>query len=219
MIHMVTLAVSRLGMRRFLGVLLAASVISHASGQVVINEFSAANYSLNVGGGNEPFVEFYNPTGAAVDLTGYFLSDDPSDPTKFEIPAGVSVPAGGYRNVICSSEGEVPGNLFLGGNLQTNFRVVQTIGESIVFSNPAGVVLESYTFGQDWTPNQADHSWARSVNGAGTWQVCTNPTPAAANGGTMYAGYAPTPVASVQAGHYPAAVSLAWSAPAGYCGH
>jgi gliding motility-associated-like protein len=202
---------------RFGAVLLTAAAASvGVQGQVVINEFSAANYTLNVGGGNEPFVEFYNPGPVAVDLAGYFLSDEPGDPTKFEIPAGVSVPAGGYRIVICSSEGEVPGNLFMGGNLQTNFRVVQTLGESIVFSNAAGVVLESYTFGQDWTPNQANHSWSRSVNGGGVWRVSTAPTPGASNGGAMYDGYAPMPVASVQAGHYPGAVSLAWSAPAGY---
>ena len=36
--------------------------------QVVINEFSCSNYTLNIGGDNEDFIEFYNPGAADVDL-------------------------------------------------------------------------------------------------------------------------------------------------------
>ena len=55
-----------------------------------------SNYTLNIGGDNEDFIEFYNPGAADVDLGGYFLSDQPSNPDKFEIPAGTTVPAGGF---------------------------------------------------------------------------------------------------------------------------
>lgn len=41
-------------------------------------------------------VELYNPGDAAVDIGGWFLSDDPEVPAKFRIPAGTSVPAKGY---------------------------------------------------------------------------------------------------------------------------
>ena len=50
--------------------------------QVVINEFSCSNYSLNIGGDNEDFIEFYNSGGADVDLGGYFLSDQSSKRPK-----------------------------------------------------------------------------------------------------------------------------------------
>ena len=83
---------------------LVACLPSLGLGQVVINEFSCSNYTLGIGGDNEDFVEFYNPSGANVDLGGYFLSDNPAKPDKFEIPAGTEVPAGGYLMVMCYPE-------------------------------------------------------------------------------------------------------------------
>ena len=185
--------------------------------QVVINEFSAANYTLGFGGGNEDFLELYNPGATAANLAGYWLSDNPLDPQKFELPAGTTVPAGGRLTIICSGDGDVPGSLMAGGFLNTNFRVNQTDGESIVLSDPAGNVLESHTFGSEWSPNLADHSWARVPDGSNVWRVATSPTPNAVNAaGSTFEGYAPVPTFNVPAGHSPAAISLELSAPAGF---
>ena len=71
------------------------------SAQVIISEFSAANYSLGVAGDNEDYVEFYNAGPTDADLGGYYLSDNPDNTDMFEIPAGTVVPAGGYLLVIC----------------------------------------------------------------------------------------------------------------------
>ena len=97
-----------------------------ADAQVIITEFSASNYTLGVGGDNEDFVEFYNEGNVAADISGYFLSDNVDNVDMSELPAGTVVPAGGYLLVICSGEGEIPGNLYVGGNLNTNFKVTQT---------------------------------------------------------------------------------------------
>ena len=186
-------------------------------GQVIINEFSASNYSLGVGGDNEDFLELYNADAADADISGYFLSDDPADPEKFEIPGGTTVPAGGYLLILCSSEGEIPGNLYVGGLLNTNFKITQTMGESIVFSDDNGSILESYTFGTDWTPTRADHSWSRDADGpSGNWMVCTEPTPGFGPAGGLYEDYAPTPTFDVEAGYYVGGTNVAISAPAGY---
>ena len=75
--------------------MIASMQFAVLNAQVVINEFSCSNYSLNIGGDNEDFIEFYNSGAADVDLGGYFLSDQPSNPDKLEIPAGTNVPAGG----------------------------------------------------------------------------------------------------------------------------
>ena len=128
--------------------------------QVVINEFSCSNYSLNIAGNNEDFVELFNETGTAVDLGGWHLSDDLDDPTKFAIPAGTVVPPNGYLVIMCSSEAQA-GNLYAGGFLNTNFRIHQCKEESVVLADPSGAVVESYTYGTDVSPNQEDHSWAR----------------------------------------------------------
>ena len=52
-------------------------LFTSVNGQVVINEFSCSNYSLNIGGDNEDYIEFYNPGAVAEDIGGFFLSDNP----------------------------------------------------------------------------------------------------------------------------------------------
>ena len=155
-------------MNRFslaIALILGAVQFAGLNAQVVINEFSCSNYTLNVGGDNEDFIEFYNAGAADVDLGGYFLSDQPSNPNKFEIPAGTIVPAGGHIMIMCSGEGELITNLYVGGNLNTNFKINQCQGESIIFSDPSGAILEQYDFLTDVTTTQADHSWARTTDG------------------------------------------------------
>ena len=206
-------------MTRGLTLLMAWGVALGATAQVVINEFSCSNYTLGVGGDNEDFVEFFNPTGADVDLGGYFLSDNLGNVDKFEIPAGTVVPAGGYLVVMCSAEGELPTNLYVGGFLNTNFKINQCQGESLVFADPAENVLESFTYGTEFSTTQADHSWARNVDGGASWEVCVTPSPGGANGADpfdMYTGYAPTPTFDVESGYHAGALSVSLSVPGNF---
>lgn len=197
--------------------MIASMQFAVLNAQVVINEFSCSNYSLNIGGDNEDFIEFYNSGAADVDLGGYFLSDQPSNPDKFEIPAGTNVPAGGFLMVMCSGEGELATNLYVGGNLNTNFKINQCQGESIIFSDPSGNILEQYDYVSDIVTTQADHSWSRSTDGDNTWVVCVNPTPNASNNGApTFTAYAPTPQFDLEAGYYAGSINVAISAPAGY---
>ncbi|NLF32370.1 MAG: lamin tail domain-containing protein, partial [Planctomycetes bacterium] len=58
---------------------------------VVVNEVLAHT--------DEPAVdaiELHNTTGAAIDISGWYLSDDSDDYLKYRIPAGTVIPAGGY---------------------------------------------------------------------------------------------------------------------------
>ncbi|MFO1498751.1 MAG: lamin tail domain-containing protein [Verrucomicrobiota bacterium] len=41
-------------------------------------------------------VELYNPTASDANIGGWFLTDDPSEPRKYRIPAGTTIPANGY---------------------------------------------------------------------------------------------------------------------------
>ena len=50
------------------------------------------------------FVELHNRTDAEIDLTGYYLSDDPEQVRKGSLD-GVKVPANGYICIILSSDG------------------------------------------------------------------------------------------------------------------
>ena len=67
-------------------------------------------------GDNEDFVEFYNPGRADVDLGGYFLSDNPANPDKFEILQAQGS-GRGYLMVMCSAEGLLT-NLYCRGILE-----------------------------------------------------------------------------------------------------
>lgn len=183
--------------------------------QVVINEFCIANYTdFDLGGGwggtYEDWVEFYNPTGADIDLEGFHLSDDPADPMKFEIPS-VNVPANGYALIVISAMfDEDP---WAWGYMNTSFKITQTNDESLVFSDGGGAIIEQYTFGDNVVPNQMNHSWARTDDGGLDWKIHTNPSPEASNGGPFGAEYAATPVLDVQAGYYAGGTQVSISSP------
>ena len=67
------------------------------SAQIVINEVSAANLDQFADGFGEyeDWVELHNPTGAAVDISGWYLSDNPNVPLKWSFGPGTLVPANG----------------------------------------------------------------------------------------------------------------------------
>jgi hypothetical protein len=45
----------------------------------------------------EDAIELYNPTSTAVDMSGWYISNQKSQPRKFRIPDGTVIPAGGYH--------------------------------------------------------------------------------------------------------------------------
>ena len=88
-----------------------------------------------------------------------------------------------------------------------------------MFSDPSQNVIESYTFGAEISTTQADHSWARNVDGGANWEICVDPSPGNPNGADpfdMYTGYAPTPTFDVESGYHAGALSVSLSVPAGY---
>lgn len=170
--------------------------------QVVINEFSAANMTTiaDNSGEYEDWIELYNPGPSAANLSGYHLSDRVNNPTKWVIPNGVSIPAGGFMVFFASDR-----NGLVAGQYHTNFKITQTDPkEAVVLADPAGTILDVHDLD---IPNQQNHSWCRFPNG-GPWNLGTTPTPGASNNST-YTTYAPTPAADLEAGYYPGAISVA----------
>ncbi|MFH2142625.1 MAG: CotH kinase family protein [Bacteroidota bacterium] len=173
--------------------------------QVLVNEYSCANISTITDnyGNYEDWIELYNTSGSVVNLDGYYLSDKVSNPTKSVIPAGVTIPANGYLLIFTSGRDE-----FSGGYLHTNFKLTQTKPESIVFSNPAGVILEQMQI----SSNQTGHSRGRTSNGAATWSVFLAPTPDAANSNPKQ-DYATKPLFSLAPGLYASAINVDITSP------
>ena len=60
-----------------------------ASAGVEISEFMAKNETTlaTAAGFYEDWVEIHNDTGAAVDMAGWYLTDDPADLRKWQFPS------------------------------------------------------------------------------------------------------------------------------------
>ena len=190
---------------KFLCLALAVGVAVTSSAQVVINEISAANISgpTDSFGEREDWFELFNTTGAAVDLSGWYLSDSQTNNTKWQIPAGNSIPANGRLMVFCSGRGTVAA-----GNLHPNFKITQTQGDRAVLSDASATIIDNFQFSN---PTQTNHSWGRTTDGAASWSLFQTPTPNAANaGGGAY--YAAKPTMSQPAGYYPGGTSVTLAA-------
>ncbi len=195
-------------MNKFIIILLSALSLVTLRAQVLINEYSAANYSdvdflPGPGTAYEDWIELYNTSATAFDLSGYFLSDKINNLQKWQFPSGTSIPGNGHLVLVASSE-----NAFLNGYQHTNFKLTQTKGnEYIILSDPSGLILDSILLN---TPNKPNHSRGRITDGASTWGIFDDPTEGASNTGALDK-YADMVVFSVAPGAYPNAQTITLS--------
>lgn len=183
-----------------LGIFLTSQTVS---AQIVINEYSASNTATITDnyGEYEDWVEVYNMGAAAFDLSGYYLSDNPNNLTKWPIPAGASVPANGYLIIYFSGRGE-----FAMGNLHAGIKLTQTKPEGIIIADGGGSVVDQ----MQMIPAQENHSRGRTTDGDVNWSLFTTPTPGAPNAGAQQE-YTPIPAFSVASGAHPGAVDVVLS--------
>lgn len=143
---------------------------------LVINEWMASNQSSlpdPADGRFDDWIELYNPSAALADLSGWFLSDDPANPFKYQIPAGFSVPAGGFL-LAWADEEVTQNNLAIRPDLHLAFKLGAG-GESILLSAPDGSLIDRVDFG-----SQSPDKTMGRVNG-GIFALAT-PSPNEANG-------------------------------------
>ena len=78
--------------------------LSQINAQLVINEYTAANYDTYTDnyGEYEDWIEIYNPTASAIDINGWFLTDKTNNPTKWMVPSSFIVPSMGTAIIYCS---------------------------------------------------------------------------------------------------------------------
>ncbi|NGO39706.1 hypothetical protein G4L39_09915 [Limisphaera ngatamarikiensis] len=145
--------------------------------QVRINEFMASNTRTiadPADGDYDDWFELYNAGTNEVDLAGYYLTDNLLNPTKYRIPPGVKIPAGGFLLVWADEETHQNGQ---GPGLHVNFKLSAS-GEALGLFAPDGSVVDSFTFG----PQKPDVSQGRYPDGADLPLVeLSRPTPGAPN--------------------------------------
>ena len=195
-------------MRQFL-LLFVLCIALSAQAQVVINEISAANLNgiPDNFGEYEDWIELYNNGANAVNLSGYYLSDNPNNPEKWALPA-TNLAAGAFLHV-WSSDRDDATNI---GNLHTNFKITQTQNESVLLRDPAGNIADQFDFD---VPLQVGHSYGRTTDGAPTWSVFDNPSIAGSNNFSTPHTYANKPQIGIAAGLYASAVTVTVIADAG----
>jgi hypothetical protein len=173
-----------------------------ASSQVVINEICAANGDVKIDpetGNFSSWLELYNPTSSAKDVSWFMLSDDPSQPNKWLIPENTIIPAFGHLLIWCD---ESWFGYHAGFSLDAD-------GETIIFSTNTGVLLDRVDYPKQYTNN----SFGRSSDGNSTWKHSSAPTPAANNNNKLDDTPLDAPTFSKPSGRYNGSVSIALSHP------
>ena len=161
-----------------LGILIATISFSIATlaQNLKINELMASNNTTVMDNFFEynDWIEIYN-AGGIVNLAGYYLSDDPLNLTKFQIPstnAGVTtILPNGYLIFWADKDNATQ------GENHTNF-TLSSNGESVILTMPDGVTIVDQI---DFPQQAPDISYGRSCDGCGSLQYFNNPTYDASN--------------------------------------
>ncbi len=132
--------------------LIAEQTLTAASApSVVINEIRRE-------AGDWSWLELYNSSPKEAVLGGCYLSDDPGDLLKSQIPPGTVIPVGGLKALY---------SIMMGISLPPQ-------GGTVYLSSPDGSrVLDAFTFEEE----TVDLSRGRYPDGADRWWALTNPTP------------------------------------------
>jgi len=111
-------------------------------------------------------IELFNPTTVAVNIGGWYLSDDKDTPKKWKIPAETFIPANGY---LVLNEGHFESNnlQFNSNEFGSSFSLSSLGDEIYIFSGiPAGG-LTGYVFGFDFGAIEPGISFGSYVNSIG----------------------------------------------------
>ena len=117
------------------------SVVQSANVQMAEIVASSTQYGLDENGVAQDYVLLRNISGADVDISGWYLSDNPQLPRLWKFPSGVVVPAGGTLLVHCSGMNRLENP----AHLHTSFRL-SSEGETVTLSNANGQPVDSATY-------------------------------------------------------------------------
>ncbi|MCF8335448.1 MAG: CotH kinase family protein, partial [Bacteroidales bacterium] len=144
----------------------------------VINEFLASNNN-NVKDDffeNDDWIELYNPVNQAVDIGGLYISDDPSEPQKYQIPGNVpnKTTMDPKDHLILWAD-----NDSMQGPLHLNFRLDKDSEAITLAKEENGQIrfLDVLSFQRQ----TSDVSKGRLPDGSLSWEFFNTPTPGEEN--------------------------------------
>jgi hypothetical protein len=145
--------------------------------QIWVNEVMAANSAtLQDEVGKYPdWIELHNPNEVEVEVGGWWLTDDVTDPLKWQIPAGLTIPAEGFVVFFADSDTEE-------GDLHASFNLDADGGDDVGLFGPNELGNPLVDALEDMALAVPDVSLARIPDGGPTWEIEADPTPGASNG-------------------------------------
>ena len=170
----------------------------HDFGQVVINEFLAANRDglKDDDGEVGDWIELRNNGGVTVDLAGWSLSDDSTKPGKWVFPGVTIRPS---ASLIVHATGK--NRRALGQALHTNFKL-GVEGEYLGLFSPELPRRVADEIAPAFPEQRSNISYGRLAKGGWAWFA--TPTPGLANRGSTIRGMLAPPLFSAQRGIYDA---------------
>jgi hypothetical protein len=167
---------------------------------ILINEVMSSNSNsiADADGDFGDWIELYNADTSDINLLGFGLSDDATNPYRWVFPEVILLP-GEYILVWASGKdrSDEP------DNLHTNFSISQD-GEELVLVSPDSVTL-------DYLPPieiPTDISYGRYPDGGIAWYFFDRPTPGVSNNSPGFGEILPAPVFSHSSGFYTDGFSL-----------
>ncbi|MGO8925383.1 MAG: lamin tail domain-containing protein [Limisphaerales bacterium] len=117
---------------------------------VVFNEWMAKNngpggFADPADGKFSDWFELYNPNNSAADISGFYLTDDLSNPTNSQVPAGTVIPPYGFLLVWADKNTALNGS-GTNGDLHVNFKLPAS-GMTLGFFAANGTLQHAVTFG------------------------------------------------------------------------
>ena len=154
-----------------------------------INEFMASN-SKSIADPDynqySDWIEIYNGCDTSVNLYGYYITDEFSNKTKWQIDTKIIVRPNSFVGFWADDSSR---------KNHTNFKLSANGGEIGLFS-PNEILIDSVTYLKQTT----DKSFGRYPDGASEWKIFDFPTPGIKNNGSNYKLPAPSPMFSTKSG-------------------
>ncbi|MBK9107963.1 MAG: CotH kinase family protein [Saprospiraceae bacterium] len=131
---------------------------------VVINELMASNTKsvTDQDGEYDDWIELYNKSSDAVDISNWIMTDNPANLDKYRFPQNTIIQPNTYLIVWADENGKQTG-------LHANFKLSAS-GEEVLLLDSTGLLVDSVVFGNQ----KEDLAFARKPNGTGNFIIQTH---------------------------------------------
>jgi hypothetical protein len=183
------------------------ALFSQNNPKLFINEFVASNSAtlMDETGAFEDWIEIYNPNSFDVDISGWYITNNLSIPSRFQLPVSsfAVIPAGDFLVLWASGD-------TARGPLHLNFRLSREGSQISLIAIDGKTVIDSITFG----PQLTDVSYGRKLDGNEFWAFFEEPTPGFSNSfSTFFTEILDPPIFSHEGGFYVDSFYLSISHP------